>query len=124
VSIDTHSFIFSASKRERDKIEHEESTRKRVQHEEQELSNKIQEMLQATGLLPSLERTERWNQPDNADDKLRQETFSTWFEMKLSELVGTATWDLEFNVKGNEIAKKKYVNVVCLACIHIILTIF
>ncbi|KAI8579280.1 hypothetical protein K450DRAFT_242500 [Umbelopsis ramanniana AG] len=96
-----------ASKRERDKIEHEESTRKRVQHEEQELSNKIQEMLQATGLLPSLERTERWNQPDNADDKLRQETFSTWFEMKLSELVGTATWDLEFNIKGNEVTKKK-----------------
>lgn len=103
----------SASKRERDKIEHEESTRKRVQHEEQELSNKIQEMLHATGLLPSLERTERWNLPDNADDRLRQETFSTWFETKLSELVGTATWDLEFNIKGNEVAKKKYVNPLC-----------
>lgn len=81
-------------------------------------------MLQATGLLPSLERTERWNQPDNADDKLRQETFSTWFETKLSELVGTATWDLEFNIKGNELAKKKYVNTLCLACIHEILTKF
>jgi hypothetical protein len=99
--------VHSASKRERDKIEHEESTRKRVQHEELELSNKIQQMFSATGLLPSLERTERWNKSQDMEAQLRQDTFSRWFETKLSELVGTATWDLEWASKGTDVGKKK-----------------
>lgn len=102
-----HEKVFSASKRERDKIEHEESTKKRVQHEELELSNKIQQLLLATKILPSLGRPERWTIPESSETELRQKTFLNWFEAKLSELIGTTTWDLEWSTKVGDSGKKK-----------------
>ncbi|KAG0178422.1 Calcineurin-binding protein cabin-1 [Apophysomyces sp. BC1034] len=85
-----------ASKRQREKVENEETWRRKMLQEETELSDKMQKLLDKLSPVTYLQCKEPWYIPvEELYDDTPIESFWEWFDAKVSELDRTYTWNID-----------------------------
>lgn len=84
-----------ASKRQRDKIAIEETSRFKMLEEEKEFTDKVQDFYDKLKHLPKLYRQAPWYKSTTSQSDSETALFLEWFDHKISELDHTRCWDVE-----------------------------
>jgi hypothetical protein len=84
--------MIRASKRQREKIANEESSRLKMLEEERAFTDKVQVFYNKIESIPMLYRKAPWY--DENPPVTSTNHFWDWFDQKVSELDGTYSWDI------------------------------
>lgn len=85
--------IFRASKRQREKIANEESSRLKMLEEEKQFINKVQSFYDKVAYIPTLYR-KTWEDIPNSEDASTT-LFWEWFDHKILELDSSYCWEID-----------------------------
>ncbi|KAI9470445.1 hypothetical protein BDB00DRAFT_251414 [Zychaea mexicana] len=91
-----------ASKRQKEKIENEETSRRKMLSEEDEHSESLQEVFDKLANISEIKRHQPWFVPVDLElDESAMSLYWKWFDMKISELSKRYAWDYDNARTGN-----------------------
>lgn len=96
--------LFRASKRQREKIANEETSRLKMLEEEKQFINKVQKFYDKVTYIPTLYR-KTWEDIPNSEDASTT-LFWEWFDHKILELDSGYCWDIDTSTSLNSSTTK------------------
>ncbi|KAI9312531.1 hypothetical protein BX666DRAFT_2031252 [Dichotomocladium elegans] len=97
------------SKRQKEKIENEETSRRKMLEEEDQLRNQVQELLNSLPEGSFMKRNTPWTLPEkDMISSEEHEAYFSWFDGKISELGRASAWDFDNN-RFNRIHEQSHV---------------